>query len=246
MTKEEMEFIYYNGINPYDTTECEVGSRKDLFDKLTNEYRQAFLKKFGESALIDGYEVFSYGGELYLYCQPFGDGQYARHFTFGVGVQEGRMGKYDEYASSDKKISIPCQMCTEDRASVFPVIKAEFKIEDGKVKLTPAKELTIITTNGKTQLNEDEKISVFDEDIIISSLGFRSAKSGELLIEDNAAFKSYSGDKGSIRTSQYVTDPNPKYYPVDKLKAFLRGRKVNENQTTLRINIIKYIVLGEI
>lgn len=228
MTSEELKFIKLNGINPHDNHP--KAPRKELFDKLTAEYKQAFLKKFGEGVVVDGVEVFSYDGELYIYCAPFGDGQYSGNFTFGVGSQSERYGKYDEHAGSTKMISIPCLMCTQETAKIFPVIKVEFKIIEGKIKYIPAKVPTIITSRGKTQLAEDERIKVFDESIIISDLGFRSAKTGELLIKNNARFKSYNRENESIRTSNYVTDPNPKYYSIEKLTAVLNGDKIVKHE----------------
>lgn len=194
MTDKELKFISYNGINPCDP------ERKEIFQKLVEEYKTAFEKKFGKPTLIDGIEIYAYRNEYFIYCKPFANGQYSRSFRFGADNEsDEEFGKYGEYAYAHTQVEIPCAMCTTETAKIFPVKKVSFKIKDGKVTPVVSKTTSLLNSGKTYDLYGDEKVWIHDDLLMASSDGLTHIQTGDLLYSCDGVYIHFTGNEVSMR-----------------------------------------------
>jgi len=197
MLDQELKFIHSSGIDP----------DSEIFKKLEQEYRSSFEKKIGKPTIIDGIEIFTYKGEQFTYCKPYGEGQYGRNLRFAVNHGEHEdMGKMDEYSKYRTAISIPMSMCTDKTAKIFPVKKVNFKIIDGAVKPIIAKEASLINEGKTYDLKEDEDIRVADECLMFTSNGIRHIQTGDVLYACENANNPYFKKDNLEETKLCYTD----------------------------------------
>lgn len=234
MEQKELKEIELNGVSQVSN----VFGRKDLFDKLYSEYKEAFVEKFGEPTVIDGVEIYEYEDKYYSFCEPFVDARRSSAFCFSEERVGQSFGEHNELVEMNTSIRIPCTMCTKDSAKIFPVREVLLKIKDGKVVPTISQTATIISQNNNYELSESEKIDIYNEDIMVSTdKGVMSVEYGDVLYNCDGNSVHRSGDEIKMRDPRYA-EPTYVTKTFEEIKEKIQDRKeLNEQLKRSSANI---------